>query len=191
VSLLAGVLVTLAYWVEPCTDPTTGCQKGDVELAEWALARWQTESHGLLVLRRTPEREQAQIYVTWAGAQEGMYGEMRPIAFGNRTGAQLFIRPDLSALGREIASDGAKDPLFRDAVVYLTCLHESGHALGLPHTNAFDDIMYSFQYGGDIPEYFQRFRRKLTRRDDLQRVSAVSEQDRRMLERALDRRPRE
>ena len=47
------------------------------------------------------------------------------------------------------------DKLLRDAIVYLTCLHETGHALGLQHTDAFADIMYSFQYGGDIDGIFR------------------------------------
>ena len=37
------------------------------------------------------------------------------------------------------------DALLRETIVYLTCLHESGHAFGLPHTRNFADIMYSFQ----------------------------------------------
>ncbi|MGI8743295.1 MAG: hypothetical protein ACR2NN_12140 [Bryobacteraceae bacterium] len=53
--------------------------------------------------------------------------------------------------------------------MYLTCLHETGHALELPHTADFEDIMYSFQFGGNIPEYFGRYRRKLKLRGDIRR----------------------
>ena len=75
------------------------------------------------------------------------------------------------------------DRLLRDAIVYLTCLHESGHALGLSHTKAFADIMYSFQYGGDIDEYFGRYRRKLQTRADIAKNSGMSAEDRaRLLE---------
>ena len=63
-------------------------------------------------------------------------------------------------------------------VVYLTCLHESGHALGLRHTAAFADIMYSFQYGGDIPAYFQRYRQLLKIRADIKEHSGISDADR-------------
>jgi predicted Zn-dependent protease len=66
----------------------------------------------------------------------------------------------------------------RDAIVYLTCVHETGHALGLRHTAEFADIMYSFQYGGDIPAYFERYRRLLGKRDDIALHSGVSDADR-------------
>ena len=80
-----------------------------------------------------------------------------------------------SRAGRE------QDPLWRDTIVFLTCVHEIGHALGLPHTAAERDIMYSFGYGGDIVEYFMRYRRKLKARSDMQTVSGLSDADRRQL----------
>ena len=43
--------------------------------------------------------------------------------------------------------------------------------------------MYSFQYGGDIDEYFGRYRRKLTVREDIRKYSGISPADRaRLLE---------
>ena len=78
-------------------------------------------------------------------------------------------------------SAGTDDKLFRHTVVYLTCLHETGHALGLPHTRSFADIMYSFEYGGNILEYFGRYRRKLQKRDDIQNFSGLSSDDERRL----------
>jgi len=50
--------------------------------------------------------------------------------------------------------------------------------LGLAHTADFADIMYSFQYGGDIREYFGRYRRQLSSRDDIHRHPGMSEHDR-------------
>jgi hypothetical protein len=55
------------------------------------------------------------------------------------------------------------------------------HALGLPHTGAFDDIMYSFQYGGDLIEYFGRYRRLLKSRADIRRNPGMSQGDRQSL----------
>jgi hypothetical protein len=38
--------------------------------------------------------------------------------------------------------------------------------------------MYSFQFGGDIDEYFGRYRRKLTTREDIRKNSGMSAADR-------------
>jgi hypothetical protein len=84
----------------------------------------------------------------------------------------------MNALGHDIGETARRDPLFREGVVYLTCLHESGHALGLRHTAAFADIMYSFQYGGDILGYFERYRRQLKTRADIATHSGISDADR-------------
>jgi predicted Zn-dependent protease len=70
------------------------------------------------------------------------------------------------------------DPLLRETIVYLTCLHESGHAFGLAHTHNFADIMYSFQYGGDIKAYFGRYRVQLKDRADIPMHSGISPADR-------------
>ena len=95
---------------------------------------------------------------------------------------RLGTEPDLNGLGRDISAEGAKDDLFRDAIVYLTCLHESGHGFGLAHTRTFADIMYTFQFGGDIVEYFQRYRRVLRSRADIAANSGVSPSDRKTIQ---------
>jgi hypothetical protein len=45
--------------------------------------------------------------------------------------------------------------------------------------------MYSFQFGGDIPEYFGRYRRTLQKRDDIQHSSGISPSDREALREVL------
>jgi hypothetical protein len=50
----------------------------------------------------------------------------------------------------------------------------------------FADIMYSFQYGGDIEEYFGRYRRKLETRGDIAKNSGMSAADRMQLLEALN-----
>lgn len=178
VSLFACAVASAAdlpYWVEPCTHLETGCIASDVELASWALQAWERASGGRLHLVKS-DREHARLRLVWALPTEGLYGETVPIVVNGQRGSQINIR---------IEDGGTPDPLLRATIVYLTCLHESGHALGLAHTRAFADIMYSFQYGGDIPEYFGRYRRKLTVREDIRKNPGISDGDRASLMAAL------
>jgi hypothetical protein len=167
--LLASALpaATLHYWIDLCT-PHALCRPGDPELARWALEAWQQASAGKLTFRPAASRDKAQIRVYWADGRQGLYGEAQPIVVDGVPGAEIYVVTPAAE---------TSDPLLRDAIVYLTCLHESGHALGLNHTLNFDDIMYSFQYGGDITEYFARYRRKLKSREDMRKTSALSPAD--------------
>jgi len=173
-SALAGPATTLRYWIEPCAQSGSQCRPGDPELAEWALAAWQDNSQGHLRLQKTGERERAHIRIHWATGSSGQYGETRPIEVMGARGAEVHVLPT-------VVPDTLEDSLLRDTVVYLTCLHETGHALGLGHTAAFADIMYSFQYGGDITEYFARYRREIQMRADIRAHSGISPADRRRL----------
>ena len=166
----------LFYWVQPCgAHADSGCHTADSELAQWAFLAWQQASTGQLALTQVQEEQKAQIRLYWAGAREGLYGEARPIIVDGKLGAEVYVRP----------AGSTGDPLLRDTVVYLTCLHETGHALGLAHTANFDDIMYSFQFGGDIPEYFGRYRRKLKAREDIRQYSGMSVADKQHLRETL------
>jgi hypothetical protein len=147
----------------------------DGQLAQWALDAWQRAAGSALQLTPTPEAS-ARVRLYWAGPQSGQYGEMRSLQVDGRVGAAVFIRPDTTSLGPDIHALATSDPLFRDTVVYLTCVHELGHAFGLEHTTDFRDIMYSFEYGGNIVEYFS-YRRQLKSRDDIAHASGMSEAD--------------
>ena len=148
----------------------------DRQLAQWALDAWQRAAGATLQLTPTPEAT-ARVRLYWAGPQSGQYGEMRALQVGGQPGAAVYIRPDTTSLGPDIHALATSDPLFRDTVVYLTCVHELGHAFGLEHTADFRDIMYSFQYGGNFVEYFSRYRRLLKSRDDIAQASGMSEAD--------------
>ena len=110
-----------------------------------ALHTWTRAADGRFVLQRTSSRDSAAIHVRFAQA-DGIYGEAAP-GIDGRTG---FI----GSAEVLIAADVGGDALQQRIVIYLTALHELGHALGLPHTNAFDDIMYSFRRPDDGPRYF-------------------------------------
>jgi hypothetical protein len=160
------------YWIAPCSNPATRCVPGDVDLARWALEAWERVSDGRLHFVQT-EYAKASFRMVWSLPARGVYGETVPIEVEGVTGpvrgAQMNLRVE----------DGfTKDKLLHDTIVYLTCVHESGHALGLPHTSDFDTIMYSFQFGGDIDEYFGRYRRKLTSHEDVRKYPGISTADR-------------
>jgi hypothetical protein len=165
--------------------PMTGAsaRPEDRDLALWALATWEAALGGTVTFAPAADEQVAQVRLYWAAAAGGQYGEMRPLEVDGRRGAAVFVRPDVDALGPEIATRARLDSLFRDTIVYLTCLHELGHALGLVHTASFEDIMYAFGYGGDIPSYFERFRRQLRVRDDIPSASILSAGDRFQLRR--------
>ncbi|NNC66240.1 MAG: matrixin family metalloprotease [Gammaproteobacteria bacterium] len=148
----------------------------DAELATLALHDWARSAHGQLSFSPAPEAS-ALLRVYWVEASFGQYGEMRPLVVDGRRGASVYIRPDTDALGEEIAIRSREDPLFRDTIVYLTCLHELGHALGLEHTAEFEDIMYFFGFGGDILEFFERYRSQLRSREDIATVTGLSQGD--------------
>jgi hypothetical protein len=164
------------WWIQPCTPPIAAeaaCESADAELAEWALSAWQANSEGKLHFTRATAEDKARLRFYWATGSAGLYGETRSLRVDGRIGAAIFVLPDLNQLGKEISAAGKEDRLFRDTVVYLTFLHESGHALGHPHTREFDSIMYSFAYGGDILEYFARYRRSLKARQDIRKNPGI------------------
>jgi hypothetical protein len=158
----------------------TGFQPPDRQLAKWAFEAWERSSGERFRFEAAAESS-AIIRLYWAESNEGQYGEMRPLTVGGRRGAAVYIRPDVDALGDDIARRARADPLLRDSIVYLTCLHELGHALGLMHTSDFRDIMYFFGFGGDIVEYFERYRRQLHNRTDIGAVAGMSDADVRRL----------
>jgi hypothetical protein len=177
----------VTYFIAPPPDDAHS-RPGDAELARWALEAWQRAANGRLSFEPAASEDEALVRVYWAAAAGGQYGEMRALEVDGRRGAAVFIRPDTSALGDDIARRASLDALFRDTIVYLTCLHELGHALGLAHTDDFADVMYFFGFGGDIPEFFDRYRRELRNRNDIRAVSGLSAGDHAQL-RALYRHP--
>lgn len=172
---------TFTYWIEPCTNPAAECEQGDDQIAQWAMKAWENASKGTLTFERSPFSK-ARIRLYWAhDGSQGLYGEARAIEVHGRSGAEVHIRSDLHALGHRVEGVGSKDRLFRHTIVYLTVLHETGHALGLEHSKSFHDIMYSFEYGGNILDYFGRYRRTLNVREDIATHPGLSNEDKKRL----------
>jgi hypothetical protein len=168
------------YWIEPCTEDLasqSGCQPGDPELARWALEAWQRAAGREVQFVPADGRVDARIHFYWLGRKPQLYGEAHVVFLNGKRVWVVDVQPDLTQFGERIGAAGRADKLFRDTVVYLTCVHELGHVLSLSHSDDFNDIMYSFQYGGDVLEYFSRYRRMLKERTDIRAHSGISESD--------------
>jgi len=183
VMLLAAVLAqlpagpqTIAFYISDGTG-ISGYEAGDSELARLALEAWSRESGGRVKFTAAPNEGEALVRIRWASPDQGLFGEMQRITVNGKPGAVVFILPGVANLGEAFASRAAKDRLFRDTIVYLTCVHETGHALGLQHTSNFEDIMYYFGYGGDLAAYFLRYREKIQSRADIPKFSGLSSND--------------
>lgn len=158
-------VLTLLYWIEP---------QPDADLARAAMQHWQAASQGELILKETPQAAQATLRFRFLSpSRQGLYGSAMARRENGREVQELFINPALAA--------DVQDPLLATTILFLTCVHESGHGLGLGHTRNFADIMYSFQYGGDLDEYFARYRRRLSQRKDVFRESPIAPGDKEQL----------
>jgi len=151
-----------------------GYRASDRDLAKMALDAWSRESGGKLKFVEITERDDALLRVRWTSPDDGLFGEMERIIVKGRAGAIVNVNVQVTQLGEPLSTRAVEDVLLRDTIVYLTCVHELGHAVGLPHTRNFEDIMYYFGYGGNIAEYFMRYRNKLQSRADIARYSGVS-----------------
>ena len=156
---------TINVWID-----AHGAPAGADGLVDRALATWTRAADGRFALRKTESQEKSVVRVRFAHA-DGIYGETSPHV--DRTTGLIGSAEVL------IAGDVAGDAMQQRIVIYLTALHELGHALGLPHTNAFDDIMYSFRRPDDGERYFGAYRRRLRTSEDIgtERATGLSPAD--------------
>ena len=149
----------IKVWIDPA-----GAPKGGDELVERAMKSWTAAADGRFSLARTATKDAAGIRVHFF-TRDWRYGmtEARPDpTTGLIAEAEVVIAADV---------DG--DALDRQIVVYLTALHEIGHALGLAHSADIADIMYLFRLPGDGERFFGTYRKRLRSADDIGSARAV------------------
>jgi hypothetical protein len=166
----------VAYFVDDGSG-VAGYRPSDRELARLAFAAWSRETQGKLRFTEVKTKAEALVTVQWADAESGSFGVTHRLEIGGKAGAIVFVMPDVRQLGQPLSSQATADSLLRETIVYLTCVHEIGHAVGMPHTRNFDDIMYFFGYGGNIVDYFSRYRRRLSSRAEISKYSGLSPGD--------------
>jgi hypothetical protein len=152
------------------------------ELVRLAVVNWQEAASGLLHFEESEEVPAEGLRIFFARDQPN-FGTARPVVDGG-TG-------EIRSAVVIIASDPMGDRLQRDLIVYLTALHELGHALGLAHSERRGEIMFGFHEPSDAEWTFRAYRKKLRSIEDIgsARALAITDADRKAI-RALYARPK-
>jgi matrixin len=151
---------TIRLWVDPRHAPV-----GGEALVHRAMQTWVEASDGRLAFAREPRQHEATLRVRFITNRDGLYGGTAP-----------HVDPQsgwMASADIMIARDAATSALDRNIIIYLTALHEIGHALGLQHTNDFSTIMYEFSRPDDGERYFSGYRARLRSADDIGSANAT------------------
>jgi hypothetical protein len=164
-----GTTEEVPLWIErPNVPPAV------VDMVRRAARRWSRASEGVLRFREAAEFPSDGIRVRFVRDDEN-FGEAAPYV---DRGSGRIVRADVV-----LRMDPPGDDLQKQLVVYLSALHELGHALGLRHTREFSDVMYQFRQPADPARYFQAYRKKVRSPEDIgsEAASGLSAQDLRAL----------
>ena len=143
----------VAVWIDANRAPL-----GAAVLVERAMKTWTDASDGRLTLVRAATSGEAAIRIAFVQSDTN-YGEAAP-RVDRTTG--FIARADIA-----INAAVPDDPMDARIIVYLTALHELGHALGLAHSDTFSAIMYRFRRADDGVRYFGAYRKRVRSLDDI------------------------
>jgi hypothetical protein len=169
----AGAVIRV--WIDPA-----GAPPGRDALVERAMKTWTEAAGGRFRLERVASKDGAGVRVHFF-TRDWRYGMTQ-------------ARPDpptglIAEAEVVVAADADGDALDHHIVIYLTALHELGHALGLSHSTDIDDIMYLFRQEGDGERFFGAYRKRLRSADEIgsARATGLSTEDVRVLRDLYDR----
>jgi hypothetical protein len=165
----------IRVWIDPLAAPPGGTM-----LVERAMRTWTRAADGRFTLEKIAEPKDAPVRLHFMSA-DYRYGVTAP-RVDRQTG--LIVRAEVA-----VAADAGRTPLERSIIVYLTALHELGHALGLEHTTDIRTIMYLFREPGDGDRFFGAYAEHVRSVDDIgsDRATGLSPDDVTALRRLYDR----
>jgi hypothetical protein len=143
------------------------------------MRTWTDAAQGRFRLERTASKNGAGVRVHFF-TRDWRYGMTRA-----RPDPRTGLITDAEVV---VAADADGDALDQRIVIYLTALHELGHALGLSHSADINDIMYLFRREGDGERFFGAYRKRLRSADDIGSplATGLSAEDVRALGRLYD-----
>lgn len=143
----------IPVWIESVRVPAE-----QLDMVRRAFSTWSDAAEGAFRFVETSEFPATGIRVRFVRSDQS-FGETMPY-LDDRTGR--IVRADVV-----VTTERPGDETYKLMVLYLTALHEVGHALGLPHTDDFRTIMYQFKRPADPDRYFLAYRRLIESTRDI------------------------